>query len=91
MTRNTYPPRPKYLDRRNRPGTRPHAIHRPNKDGTKHGVPRWLRRYAERYGRGVDALVAMHKKFPVPMLNHWRDKTEAFHRFVREITGRAPA
>ena len=68
MSRNTHPPIPKEIDRLARPATRPYAVHRPNKDWTKHGVPRWLRRYANRYGQGVRALAAMHKKFPVECL-----------------------
>ena len=68
MSRNTHPPIPKEIDRIQRPATRPHAVHRQNKEGTERGVPRWLRRYANRYGQGVGALVAMHKKFPVECL-----------------------
>jgi hypothetical protein len=80
--RNTIPPYPKATDRLSRPGTRPHAPHRPNRDAVKHGIPRAFRRYAKRYGSGVASLVAEHKKYPVPKLDHWRDSREAAQKLV---------
>jgi len=41
----------------------------------KYGIPKWLRRYHSRYGKGgVLAIVAAHKQNPVPMLDHGRDR-----------------
>ena len=82
MSRKTKPPRPSFKDRPDRTETRPYAIHRPNPDGFKHGVPKWARRYANRYGQGVDALVAMHLKFPAEKLDHWADAKRAAAKLV---------
>ena len=39
------------------------------------GVPKWLRRYQARYGRGgLDALLACHLQNPAPMLDNGRDR-----------------
>lgn len=35
-----------------------------------------FRRYAARYGAGVESLLICHKQNPVPMLDHARDRRE---------------
>ena len=34
-----------------------------------HGIPKWLRQYAKRYGQDVDGIIQMHRQNPVPTLN----------------------
>ena len=68
MKRNMKPPVPAFIDRLARAGTRPHAVHRPNPDGIRYGIPKAFRRHAKRYGQGVAAMASMHKKFPVEKL-----------------------
>ena len=55
--KRTKAPMPNNIDRMERAGTRPHALHKPNKDAKKYGYPRWLRSYCKRYGYGIDAMV----------------------------------
>jgi len=46
-----------------------------NQTARKFGIPKWLRRYQSRYGKGgALALVAAHKQNPAPMLDHGRDR-----------------
>ena len=46
-----------------------------NQLARQHGIPKWLRRYHARYGRGgVDAIIAGHLQTPAPMLDHGRDR-----------------
>lgn len=40
----------------------------------KHGISSAERRYAARYGDGVEALLQTHKKNPVGMLDHWQER-----------------
>jgi len=42
------------------------------------GIPRWLKRYHARYGKGgVGAIATVHTQLSdVPMLDHWRDRAE---------------
>jgi hypothetical protein len=40
------------------------------------GVPPVFRRYAARYGAGVESMLICHKQNPVPMLDHARDRKE---------------
>jgi hypothetical protein len=41
----------------------------------KAGVPKWLRRYSWRYGKGIFHLLQTHKQNAnVPMLDHGRDR-----------------
>ena len=55
-----------------------------NQTARKHGIPKWLRRYQARYGKGgALALVAAHKQSPALMLDHGRDRTV---RLARQIT-----
>lgn len=42
------------------------------------GIPKAFRQYARRYGSDVSAMVQMHRRIPAPMLDHWRDRREAF-------------
>ncbi len=55
---------------------------RPDKEvAAAHGVPSFLRKYAKRYGVAVDEIVATHlKNRHVGMLDHGRDKTNAFRK-----------
>jgi len=46
-----------------------------NELARKHGIPKWLRRYQARYGKGgIRAIVTGHLQAPAPMLNHGRDR-----------------
>ena len=51
---------------------------RPDKQAAKDaGVPKWLRQYSRRYGRGVYDLLESHAKYTkqgVGMLDHGRDR-----------------
>lgn len=82
MKRNTQPQMPSFKDRPLRGRTRPYAVHRPNPDGLKYGIPKFMRRYAKRYGDGVDALASMHLKFPTEKLDHWADRKCAAAKLV---------
>lgn len=42
----------------------------------KAGIPKKFRQYAARYGKGVEDLVACHKKHAVPKLDNWRDRMD---------------
>lgn len=46
------------------------------------GIPKAFRQHAARHGVSPIDMAATHRKYPVPMLNHWRDRTEAFLRDV---------
>jgi len=45
-----------------------------NDQARDHGIPKWLRQHAARYGVGVDQIVQTHQQFRVPTLDHWRDR-----------------
>ena len=46
-----------------------------NQKARRCGIPKWLRRYQGRYGRGgVDALLTSHMQNDVPMLDNGRDR-----------------
>ena len=49
---------------------------RPDKElARKHGISPAQRRYAARYGAGVEQMIQDQKKFPaVPKLDHGRDR-----------------
>ena len=64
MSRNTRPPYPNAIDQEERGGTRPYALHAPNADRVKYGIPRWLRRYNKRYGSSIESMLAQFKKNP---------------------------
>ena len=54
-----------------------------NKFARANNVPKAFRRYAKRYGNGVEMLVAMHKKTKdIGMLNHWQDKKDAAQKLL---------
>jgi len=50
-------------------------------------VPKMFRQYAKRYGTGVEELSRAHKKFPAPMLDHWRDRLAKKHPDVPRSHG----
>jgi hypothetical protein len=68
VSRNTRPAVPTMVDRLTRAGTRPLAIHKPNADGAKYGIPKAFRRYSKRYGKGVLEMVKTHLKCPAEKL-----------------------
>ena len=46
-----------------------------NELARKHGIPKWLRRYHARYGKGgIRAIVTGHLQSPAPTLDHGRDR-----------------
>ena len=46
-----------------------------NELARKHGIPKWLRRYHGRYGKGgIRAIVTGQLQAPAPMLDHGRDR-----------------
>lgn len=48
-----------------------------NDRARKHGIPKWLKQYNSRYGKGgVEGIVACHLQNPVPMLDNGRDRRE---------------
>ncbi len=48
---------------------------RPDKElALKYGIPPAQRRYVARYGAGVEQMIQDQKKFPAPVLDHWRDR-----------------
>lgn len=48
---------------------------RPDKElARQHGITPVQRRYAARYGAGVDQMIRDQAKFPVERLNHGRDR-----------------
>lgn len=42
----------------------------------RYGLPKWVRRYATRYGSDAFTLMQTHKKFPTRMLDNARDRRE---------------
>jgi len=46
-----------------------------NDRARKHGIPKWLKQYNARYGRGgIEGIVACHLQNEAPMLDHGRDR-----------------
>lgn len=52
----------------------------------RHGIPKWLRQYATRYGpfkqASVEGIIQTHRKNRVPMLDHGRDRGIALRNAV---------
>ena len=47
-----------------------------NDRARKHGIPKWLKQYNARYGKGgVEGIRACHLQNEAPMLGHGRDKS----------------
>lgn len=62
-------------------GHRRHTRGNEGDKARKHGIPKRFRQYAKRYGnKGIDDIVQMHAQFPVPRLDHARDRREAIQR-----------
>ena len=55
------------------------------------GLPKAFRQYATRYGKGVEELLQDHKKHPVPLLDHGRDRWEERNLVVMGVMGAATA
>lgn len=52
----------------------------------KHGIPKWLCRYAKRYGpfksATIEGIAQTHRKYPVGMLDHGGDRGRALRNAV---------
>ena len=51
-----------------------------NDDARAAGIPKAFRQYAKRYGSNTHTLVATHLQINVPMIDHGRDRRDAFLR-----------
>lgn len=45
----------------------------------KYGISKAFRQYARRHGKGIDDILQMHAKFPVPHIDHARDQMSRRH------------
>ncbi len=59
-----------------------------NKTARSARIPKWLRQYHARYGKGgVDAIVQTHAQNPGSMLDHGAEKKVAMQKLVALIQG----
>lgn len=58
-----------------------------NDEAREHGIPKWLRQYAKRYGVSVGQIEQTHRQFDVPKLDHWRDRGNATRKALGLSTG----
>lgn len=45
-----------------------------NREARHNGIPKAFRQHARRYHSDVHTLMQMHRQYPAPLLDHWRDR-----------------
>lgn len=61
-----------------------------NEHARRNGVPKWLRQYNARYGRGgVPGLLRTHLKNPGPKLDHGAERARNMQKLAALVQGRA--